>query len=218
MRVTMAADERKRRRRKGAQGDEEALAEAIAERYARAGISILSDERPKRMDPTLRAEMETTIGSDMSGVRIHTDERAREMAESLGARAFAAGSRDVFFAEGEYDPASTKGKALLAHELTHLSEGHAGLARRQHRAQREGMEVRARRAEEMVLAREEQTRQEPEETEMLEPAEVEHPPDTRPEATGRPTTSKIDKAVLEEKVYETIERQSRRERERRGSR
>lgn len=64
------------------------------------------------------SEMSSAFGADMSGVRIHTDSNAVQMNKELGARAFTNGN-DVYFNQGEYNPGSTDGKHLLAHELTH---------------------------------------------------------------------------------------------------
>jgi hypothetical protein len=71
------------------------------------------------MDHATRGRMESAFGADFSAVRIHTDARADGLSESLSARAFATG-RDVFFRSGEYNPGSSSGRELLAHELTHV--------------------------------------------------------------------------------------------------
>src|SRR5215472_4734706 len=71
------------------------------------------------MDHGTRTGMEAAFGADFSGVRIHTDSRADGLSQSLSARAFTTG-RDVFFRQGEYNPGSSSGRELLAHELTHV--------------------------------------------------------------------------------------------------
>jgi len=71
------------------------------------------------MDRFTLDRMESSFGADFSGVRIHTDARADDLSQSLAARAFTTG-QDVFFRQGEYDPGSTAGRELLAHELTHV--------------------------------------------------------------------------------------------------
>ena len=71
------------------------------------------------LDQRTRGQMESAFGADFSGVRIHTDSRADSLNHSLSARAFATG-RDVFFRQGEYNPGSSGGRELLAHELTHV--------------------------------------------------------------------------------------------------
>lgn len=71
------------------------------------------------MSPQLAAEMSHAIGADFNGVRIHTGEEATQMNRDLGAQAFTHGN-DIYFNSGKYDPSSTNGKRLLAHELTHV--------------------------------------------------------------------------------------------------
>ena len=59
------------------------------------------------------------FGADFSGVRVHTDGEASQIARSVQATAFTHG-RDIYFSEGTYSPASAAGQHLLAHELTHV--------------------------------------------------------------------------------------------------
>ncbi len=66
----------------------------------------------------VQASMDDAFGADFSGVRVHTDSNAVQMNKELGAQAFANGS-DIYFNEGKYDPSTSKGQHLLAHELTH---------------------------------------------------------------------------------------------------
>ncbi len=62
--------------------------------------------------------MSKAFGRDFSGVKVHTDQNAVQMNQQLGARAFTYGN-NIFFNSGEYNPETTHGKRLLAHELTH---------------------------------------------------------------------------------------------------
>lgn len=62
---------------------------------------------------------ESRFGQDFSHVRIHTSAHADNAAKSINARAFTLGS-DVTFASGEYQPGTTVGRRLMAHELTHV--------------------------------------------------------------------------------------------------
>ncbi len=71
------------------------------------------------LDRTLQRQMESAFGSDFSGVRVHTDTNAHSLNESLSARAFTT-RQDIFFRQGEYNPGSSGGKELVAHELTHV--------------------------------------------------------------------------------------------------
>jgi hypothetical protein len=70
------------------------------------------------MDKNTKREMESGFGANFSNVNIHTDSKAVQMSEQLGAQAFTHGN-DVYFNKGKYNPNSKEGKHLLAHELTH---------------------------------------------------------------------------------------------------
>ena len=71
------------------------------------------------MDSGAREQMEPTFGADFSGVRVHADTEADTLNRAVSARAFTTG-QDIFFREGEYNPGSSSGRELLAHELTHV--------------------------------------------------------------------------------------------------
>ena len=62
--------------------------------------------------------MESRFGNDFSGVRVHTNAAAVQMNRDLKAQAFTHG-KDIYFNASKYNPESTGGKRLLAHELTH---------------------------------------------------------------------------------------------------
>jgi hypothetical protein len=79
---------------------------------------IPTDSSGQQLDQQTRAFMEPRLGSDFSGVRVHTDARAAESAHFLSADAYTTG-RDIYFAAGKYAPASREGQHLIAHELTH---------------------------------------------------------------------------------------------------
>ena len=83
----------------------------------------------QKLDMNVRSEMESHLGSDLSGVNIHTGGDAKTMSESISAKAFTHG-QDVYFNEGQYNPSSDQGKSLLAHELTHTVQQGNGLGRK----------------------------------------------------------------------------------------
>lgn len=62
--------------------------------------------------------MEHSMGADFSNVRIHTGQASHEASTAIGARAFTTGT-NIHFAAGEFNPSSSSGKHLLAHELAH---------------------------------------------------------------------------------------------------
>jgi Domain of unknown function (DUF4157) len=70
------------------------------------------------LDTSVQEKFSPSLG-DLSDVRVHTDETADSLSRSVSARAFATGT-DVYFAKGEYNPGSSSGDKLIAHELAHV--------------------------------------------------------------------------------------------------
>lgn len=73
------------------------------------------------LDPGMAARVGGHLGTDFSGVRVHSDPLAQQASAALGARAFAF-HRDVFLAKGE----SATDVRLMAHELTHVAQQGGG--------------------------------------------------------------------------------------------
>ena len=71
------------------------------------------------LDNVTRSFFEPRFGHDLSRVKVHTDDRAATSAKAVDALAYTVGS-DVVFGAGQYPPGTTSGRALLAHELTHV--------------------------------------------------------------------------------------------------
>ncbi len=101
---------------------------------ARQGAGILPDGRAhpdvesaiaqtrgggQKLDDSTREKVGGGLGDSLHDVRVHTDDNANSLAQSVSARAFTTGS-DVYFAKGEHNPGSSEGQQLLAHELTHV--------------------------------------------------------------------------------------------------
>jgi hypothetical protein len=70
---------------------------------------------------TQRQTFERSLGRDLSGVRVHTDDAAAGEADRVGARAYASG-QDIVFAKGQYNPFDRRGAHLLAHEVAHTAQ------------------------------------------------------------------------------------------------
>jgi len=70
----------------------------------------------------VKSKMESSFGTDFSGVNIHTNS---DQATYMGALAYTQGS-DVHFAPGQYNPSSQKGQELIGHELTHVMQQRQG--------------------------------------------------------------------------------------------
>ncbi|MBI5876487.1 MAG: DUF4157 domain-containing protein [Chloroflexi bacterium] len=81
---------------------------------------------------TARAPMESQFDADLSDVRVHTDGEAKTLNRELDAQAFTVG-KDIFFSEGKYNPTSSDGMGLLAHEMTHVGQqvGFGGAVQRE---------------------------------------------------------------------------------------
>ncbi len=73
--------------------------------------------------------METRMGADFSGVRLHTGSEAARLNREVSAQAFTHG-RDIYLGQGHTDVESSAGKQLLAHELTHTVQQGAVSAQR----------------------------------------------------------------------------------------
>jgi LysM repeat protein len=81
-----------------------------------------------RMDENTQSFMQSRFSADFSDVKIHTGGEAIQMNRELNAKAFTVGN-DIYFNQGQYDPGSSEGKHLLAHELTHTVQQQASSAR-----------------------------------------------------------------------------------------
>lgn len=78
------------------------------------------------LDLSVRRDLEEQLGHDFSQVRLHTDRDSAQLADMMGADAFAVG-QDIFFREGTYRPGTADGQRLLAHELLHTVQNPHGL-------------------------------------------------------------------------------------------
>jgi hypothetical protein len=77
------------------------------------------------LDGGVQTQMSEAMGFDFSGVRVHTSSEADSLNQDLGAKAFTTG-QDIFFKEGTYNPSSSDGQELIAHEATHVVQQSTG--------------------------------------------------------------------------------------------
>jgi hypothetical protein len=103
------------RRASGAAGEAGAIGNAIAGLTGSRGAPL-----PER----LRRRLERAVSASLDDVRVHTGAEAAAAAHALGAEAYAIG-RDIYFSRGAYDPSSSRGQRLIAHEVAHAVQ-HAG--------------------------------------------------------------------------------------------
>lgn len=84
-----------------------------------------SSSNGQSLSPDTNSQMGSAFGTDFSNVNIHTGSDAVQMNKQLGAQAFTHGN-DIYFNEGKYNPGSSDGNRLLAHELTHTVQQGGG--------------------------------------------------------------------------------------------
>ncbi len=71
------------------------------------------------LDSATKAFFEPRFEHDFSHVRVHADMRAVESARAVNALAYTVG-RHIVLGTNQYAPNTSKGKRLIAHELTHV--------------------------------------------------------------------------------------------------
>ena len=97
--------------------------------HAGAGLSQTiqnSRNKGRPLSPHVKSEMESGFGVDFSDVNIHTDATAVDLNKELHAQAFTHG-KDIYFNTGKFQPETSRGRHLLAHELTHVVQQTGGL-------------------------------------------------------------------------------------------
>jgi hypothetical protein len=111
----------------------ESAAAAMAPRAVRAGPQLgRGPEAPEivhavlggtgsPLEPATLGAVGRNLGHDFSGVRVHRDARAAASADAVRADAYTVG-RHVVFGRDMYAPHTGIGRALLAHELTHVAQ------------------------------------------------------------------------------------------------
>jgi hypothetical protein len=84
---------------------------------------VLEREQGEPLERGVRDWAEGVFGHGLGGVRIHASRPAAQSARAIGAAAYTVGQHIVFSA-GAYEPSSSAGRGLLAHELAHaLQQG-----------------------------------------------------------------------------------------------
>jgi hypothetical protein len=73
------------------------------------------------VDSGARSSMGALWQKGLGDVRIHTGPEATGAARAMGVQAFTRG-KDIFFAEGKYQPQTKPGMQLLSHELAHVAQ------------------------------------------------------------------------------------------------
>jgi hypothetical protein len=77
------------------------------------------------LPPETKNRMEPHFQSDFSDVKVHRDSESIQMNRDLHSRAFTYGGH-IYFGPGGYNPGTTSGDRLIAHELTHVVQQRGG--------------------------------------------------------------------------------------------
>ncbi len=75
----------------------------------------------KKLPEETKHLMSKALGDNYDNVKIHTNKSAHKMSQRIQAKAFTLGN-DIYFNQGQYQPNTSEGKKLLAHELTHVKQ------------------------------------------------------------------------------------------------
>ncbi len=111
-----------------------ALSEEIARRWDPSRLLRMVSRgagKGEPLDPITRARFERRLGADLTGVRVYTGEFAEKVTTHHAAEAVTVGGTGMIFMRGTPDrsPATSAGRALLAHELTHVAQSSRGIYR-----------------------------------------------------------------------------------------
>src|ERR1700730_6254 len=100
--------------------------EAPQDREGRSPVlDVVGGGGGQPLDPQTKATMERGLGADFSDVRVHTDGAAATSAKAVQAHAYTVGN-NVVFQSGLYEPDTSGGQRMLAHELTHVIQQRSG--------------------------------------------------------------------------------------------
>ncbi|MGH4016303.1 MAG: DUF4157 domain-containing protein [Gemmatimonadales bacterium] len=97
----------------------------VAEEERSPVLDVVGSGGGAPLDKDTRTDMESRLGHDFGDVRVHTDSKAHDSARAVNAHAYAVGS-NIVFQRDKYDPSSTDGRTMLAHELTHVVQQRSG--------------------------------------------------------------------------------------------
>jgi hypothetical protein len=184
--------------RRGSRAKPRDLSDEIAERWEPDRLLRFVSRRAgrgERLDAATRAHFEARLGVDLGHVRVFRGELAEEVTRAQGAEAVTVGTTGMILMSGSPDrsPATSQGRALLAHELTHVAQATRAL----HRAARFG--------ETPPLATEEHE----EEAELIESQELSGSPAPAEDPSARERRKQEVRDAIVERVVELLDEDAR---------
>lgn len=105
--------------------------------HAEAAVSSAQGSSGSALPGMLMRKFESSLGADLSDVRVHTGSESAAAASAVGARAYTMG-QDIHFGAGQYDPSSGGGEHLIAHEVAHTVQQRGGSPTRQNKLEVSG--------------------------------------------------------------------------------
>lgn len=104
-----------------AEGPSNATPAAAAPSFEQQLDTKLSGGGGSSLSGDVASRASAAYGTDMSSVRVHTDNQSAQMAESKGFQAFSYGG-DVFGKSSALDTSSSEGQHVMMHELAHVAQ------------------------------------------------------------------------------------------------
>ncbi len=122
---------------------------------ADAAVASASSSSGAPLPDAVRGPFESSLGADLSAVRVHTGAPSVDAAGAVGALAYTTGN-DIHFGAGQYAPADPFGLHLLAHEVAHTVQQAGAAPQTQHKlevgAPGDAAEVEADRAADAMVS------------------------------------------------------------------
>ncbi len=99
---------------------------------AESAVDAAATSTGSALPADLRTRFEGSLGTDLSGVRVHTGGASVDAASAVGAKAYTLGN-DIHFGAGHFDTATLQGQHLIAHEVAHTVQQRGGSPTRQNK-------------------------------------------------------------------------------------
>lgn len=99
---------------------------------AEAAVDAAASSTGSALPAPIQRKFESSLGADLSSVRVHTGSESQNAAAAVGAQAYTVG-QDIHFGAGKFDPTSNGGQHLLAHEVAHTVQQSGGASARQNK-------------------------------------------------------------------------------------
>lgn len=104
---------------------------------AEHAVATASSSSGMALPTPIMRKFESSLGTDLSSVRVHTGAESATAASAVGAKAYTMG-QNIHFGAGQFDPSSGSGQHLLAHEVAHTVQQRGGTPTRQNKLEVSG--------------------------------------------------------------------------------